>query len=669
MATAVTTLPSFAGNASAISGSQFKSGRIIDDVVFFTANTMSAGDIQNFLNSKVPVCDTWHSSSDPDNQPPFTCLKDYRMDTHAIAAEPGLCNGFTGGNKTAAQIIHEVAHSCGVNPQVLLILLQKEQSLITDTWPWNVQYRSATGYACPDTASCDPAFYGFFKQVYYGARQYRNYAKNPTDFNYRMGRNNFIQYNVPVSCDGTQVYVQNQATAGLYNYTPYQPNAAALNNLYGTGDSCSAYGNRNFWRMFNDWFGSTIIGESPSPLYKSSSTNEIFAIAGGKKHLIPSPHIMINYGLHKFPAQTVSDDFLSEYVTATTLTSVGKKANDPSGKFYLFDDGKRYAIDIKACAKYPDGSANPTTTWGIDCFNTNVSKTLENELVDLYTMEDITIPDVILHNNAPWKLEGGKKRRITDPIFVDVLGGWGKTRWMKDINALQPEGKLLIPDNALVKFDNSPTLYWLIDAALRPVPGPGELQAYSLLKRPVYTLPASFNATDPLTVGDPLKFFARKASGTYYLMLNNGTKADLTGKEGDWSLTQHSVLPDYALNAIPSSPLSRAFKSDSGAIFTVAGGNRYLFPTSDDFFYLGYNAGEIQPVSTVVENSLAYNGNNLSPGRLFKESGNDTIRYVYSNNSSITVNSPSYPGLPYNKLITIDPTAASRYPVIGSYQP
>ncbi|MFZ1523014.1 MAG: hypothetical protein WAS94_03260, partial [Candidatus Saccharimonadales bacterium] len=39
--------------------------------------------------------------------------------------------------------------------------------------------------------------------------------------------------------------------------TPYRPNQAALNNLYGTGDGCSAYGNRNFWRFYTDWFGST----------------------------------------------------------------------------------------------------------------------------------------------------------------------------------------------------------------------------------------------------------------------------------------------------------------------------------------------------------------------------------------------------------------------------
>ena len=46
------------------------------------------------------------------------------------------------------------------------------------------------------------------------------------------------------------VYVKNKATAALYTYTPYQPNEAALNNMYGLGDRCSAYGNRNFYNMF-----------------------------------------------------------------------------------------------------------------------------------------------------------------------------------------------------------------------------------------------------------------------------------------------------------------------------------------------------------------------------------------------------------------------------------
>jgi hypothetical protein len=139
----------------------------------------------------------------------------------------------------------------------LLVLLQKEQSLVSDDWPWSIQYRAATGYGCPDTAACDSEYYGFFNQVYNAARQSQRYVKQSHLFNFAGGRTSYVQYNPNAGCGGSNVYIENPATAALYNYTPYQPNQAALNNLYGSGDGCSAYGNRNFWRLFNDWFGTT----------------------------------------------------------------------------------------------------------------------------------------------------------------------------------------------------------------------------------------------------------------------------------------------------------------------------------------------------------------------------------------------------------------------------
>lgn len=267
---------------SALSGSEFQAGRIVDDGVFFEGNGLNASQVQTFLNSKVPVCDTNGTqpyagtttgaySTSKGYPPPFTCMKDYRQDTYAIPAD-AYCNGFSPGNKSAAEIIYEVGISCGINQKVILITLQKEQSLVTDEWPWSLQYDKATGYACPDTAPCDPDFKGFFKQVYFGARQFKRYAKDSNIFtSYRPYRNNYIQYNPNAGCGGTNVYVQNQATSGLYIYTPYQPNASALNNLYGSGDSCGAYGNRNFWRLFNDWFGTVYAGNYIAQNYSQSS--------------------------------------------------------------------------------------------------------------------------------------------------------------------------------------------------------------------------------------------------------------------------------------------------------------------------------------------------------------------------------------------------------------
>lgn len=258
----------FPASTSALSGSEFQAGRIMDDTVFFNGTALSVQQIQDFLNAKVPTCDT--NGTQPYGgttraeygtsrgyPPPFICLKNFRQDTVSKSAETGLCNGYGLANQSAAEIIYNVAASCGVNPKVLIVLLEKEQSLVTDDWPWSIQYRSATGYGCPDTAPCDAEYYGFFNQVYAAARQFKRYARDADLFNYRRNTNSYVQYNPNAGCGGTNIYIQNQATAGLYNYTPYQPNAAALNNLYGMGDGCSAYGNRNFWRIYNDWFGST----------------------------------------------------------------------------------------------------------------------------------------------------------------------------------------------------------------------------------------------------------------------------------------------------------------------------------------------------------------------------------------------------------------------------
>ncbi|MDQ5972176.1 MAG: hypothetical protein QG553_335 [Patescibacteria group bacterium] len=288
--------------ASALSGADFNAGRIIDDAVFFNPNTMTANDIQVFLNSKVPVCDT--NGTQPYGgttraaygasrgyPSPYTCLKDYSQAIPTTVAD-SYCGGtVAGGTKSSAQIIYDVSQACGVSPKVLIILLQKEQSLVTDDWPWSSQYQSATGYGCPDTAPCDAEYYGFFNQVYQAARQYQRYVKQAHLFNYRSGQNSYVQYNPNAGCGGTNVVIQNQATAGLYNYTPYQPNAAALANLYGTGDSCSAYGNRNFWRMYIDWFGSP---NSNTPWAWSYEGQWAFADAGRTQPFTNTPTVAPN---------------------------------------------------------------------------------------------------------------------------------------------------------------------------------------------------------------------------------------------------------------------------------------------------------------------------------------------------------------------------------------
>ncbi|HEY8590278.1 MAG TPA: hypothetical protein VIL55_12070, partial [Naasia sp.] len=248
----------------------FNPGNIISDAMMYNSATMTEAQVQAFLTAKVPTCRVG-----------YTCLKDYRQDSYTIAGTP-MCSTYQGApGETAARMIVKVAQACGINPQVLLVMLQKEQGLVADSWPTARQYRSAMGAGCPDTAACDTNYYGFFNQLHYGAYLLKRYTQpkgtgagtswsSRYDLMYPVGKTSPILYqaNRP-ECGTKDVFVQNQATHSLYVYTPYTPNAAALNAGYGTGDGCSAYGNRNFFLYFSDWFGSTQleVGAEVRPAY------------------------------------------------------------------------------------------------------------------------------------------------------------------------------------------------------------------------------------------------------------------------------------------------------------------------------------------------------------------------------------------------------------------
>jgi len=225
----------------------FNPGNIISDAVFTDRSTMTEAQIQTFFNSKVTNC-----------RAGYTCLKDYRTTSVTRAADK-YCRGYAGAaNESAARIIYRVAQACDINPQVLIVMLQKEQGLINHTWPSQWRYDAALGQACPDTAPCDPKFVGFFHQIYGAARQMQIYMEGRYFQWYKAGQTWQIQWHPDRARCGTgPVYIANKATEALYYYTPYQPNAAAMRAGYGTGDSCSSYGNRNFYNYFTDWFGST----------------------------------------------------------------------------------------------------------------------------------------------------------------------------------------------------------------------------------------------------------------------------------------------------------------------------------------------------------------------------------------------------------------------------
>ena len=255
----------------AASLANFDPGYIISDYQMGNYNSMTEAEIQAFLTAKNSCANTnynyyvalsqnknytWHWENGH-----FVCLSEEKFGDGEVI----------GSGETAAHIIWQAAQDYKINPKVLIVLLQKETGLITDPIPNSGDYRKATGYGCPDTAACSEKYYGFKNQVRNAAALFRTVLDGGWT-NYPLG-NNYIQYNPNAACGGSVVNVKNLATSALYRYTPYQPNAGALTAGYGTA-SCGAYGNRNFYLYFEDWFGN-ITDEGYQPLDVILNNNRV----------------------------------------------------------------------------------------------------------------------------------------------------------------------------------------------------------------------------------------------------------------------------------------------------------------------------------------------------------------------------------------------------------
>ncbi|MGN7799194.1 cell wall-binding repeat-containing protein [Leifsonia sp. 22587] len=253
--------------------SKFIDGDLSSDAVFFNGTAWNETQIQTFLNSKVATC----AGTNP------TCLKSYTTATVAKAAD-AECNGYAAAaSQNAAHIIVTVATSCGINPVVLIVLLQKEQGLVTSTAPTQDAYDFATGWNCPDTdlgcSTNDADTTGFFNQVYGAAWQFKRYGVG-TDFDwFPVGKVSPVRYNLDAGCGSKQVAIQNKATAALYYYTPYTPDQASLDSYPGEGDDCSAYGIRNFWMLFNAWYGPSTAGSVPATVRTSGDDRFATSVA------------------------------------------------------------------------------------------------------------------------------------------------------------------------------------------------------------------------------------------------------------------------------------------------------------------------------------------------------------------------------------------------------
>lgn len=385
--------------AEAADGSDFDPGHLITDENFYNGNAMGASAVQDFIVARNSTC----SSA-------FACLFNYRQDTPPMSAS-AYCQSMPGQpSEPASSIIARVGAACGISQRALLVILQKEQSLVTSSSPTRRSFEAATGFACPDTAACDSAYGGFFYQVYYAARQFQVYKAHPTSFNHQPLSTNAIRYHPDPACGTSEVFILNSATAGLFNYTPYQPNPAALGNLYGTGDACSAYGNRNFWRIWTDWFGSPT--EAWYNLFRATGTVQVYLISGKMRY-------------------PIATDMVSQYSSLGAVLEVsqaqldGYRQGAAASRAVRTSDGTTYLIDRAGRLRFSDCAQ--VADFGLAC-----------GAIPMITRSQIVrIPDhgplsrlIRLPDGSTWFMEGGQRREVPD---VSVLAPFGYTGPPSDV--------------------------------------------------------------------------------------------------------------------------------------------------------------------------------------------------------------------------------------------
>ncbi len=403
----------FAPSASAA----YAGGRIIDDAVFRDANTMSADQIQTFLESK---------NSGLKNFRPANGIECYGSDSkerELYEAAGASCSE----EYLASRIIYYAARIYGVNPRVILATLQKEQSLITTTNPTSWQLSQAMGYGCPTTGDCSGSS-NFAYQIdsgtwvmrYHYERANRNNSWWTPSSSWTCGtKKNFYSPNLYPrqnvtfkDGNGTSYrthYMENAATAAFYCYTPH-----AYNNpkgLYGLpkyGTKGQYYtGSYNFVRSFENWFGSTRGGIQ---LVRATANGGIYLIDRGSKVPVFTYDALKAWDFHDNTIDVIGSESLAGYPTvAEGLTRVAKSHS--SGKPYFIDSGKAHYIHSNAIS----------AAWNLQ---TGDAATLNSETIDTLTKyKSLSYMIKKTGGSAVYFVENGKKYRVSSGSTRDLIRG------------------------------------------------------------------------------------------------------------------------------------------------------------------------------------------------------------------------------------------------------
>ncbi len=487
-----------ATNAQFTPDNGYNPNRILEDNEILDYNALDLSGIQNFLNSR-----------------PGT-LKNY------VTA-----NAY-GETKTAAEIIYNATHNnydCAgvdlgdqptasdrelkcrkittVSPKLLLVLLQKEASLIDDPNPSAGRLDAATGYGCPTGQGCNPYWKGFGKQVNSAALQFLAYMKEPQKYGFKVGGTYIAKdkysklqtieqamakpatdphsYNkIIASADMVTVTPANQATAALYNYTPHVYN-----------------GNYNTHLLWDRYFGTTEVPTPPSfsrvfpdgSVIKAEGDPRIWLITGGQRRHFANWSTFIT----RFkPSQivNVSQTELNNYPEGPAIKFSNYSLVKTSDQtiYLLVDKEKRpfaSAAVFKSFGFNPD-EVETATTSDLSEYKVGSTITATSTYVTGALVKDSKSQEVFYLDN-----------NIKHPVSSEILAVKYPDRPLvkktpTELAKYKTGDPILLDDGALVKTNNYPTVYLISNGKKRPLADEAAFIKYGYNFSNVMTLSSQF---------------------------------------------------------------------------------------------------------------------------------------------------------------------------------
>lgn len=448
----------------------FNPGLLISDEAFSDVGTFgSAANIQKFLELRSSVL--------ANTSPEFKTLLREPDTLTKVGLEDPQPN--LGRLRTAAELIYDSSVSKGLNPQVVLVMLQKEQSLINGNFSSEDSLQRAldraVGFGCPDYEGCGDIFLGFYRQLFgtfdaSGSRWLGAAASLMKSFRaevggVRVGRGPMVDasgqtFGRPVVrtarrgdtiiLDNTtngyagvastqSVTLQNFSTPALYRYTPHVFN-----------------GNYNFWKFYSTWFkypnGTVIqrVGDTAIFVIDNGSKRQFFAFVATQRKINSATIVAVS--------QTEFDSYILEKPMPPLDGTLIK--GDTTAAIYLISETKKHIISYPVFVQRKFSFANVIT--------------LPQAEVDSYDSGSILPPldgSLITGelDKTVYLVESGLKRPISYEVFIARKYSFAKLMKLTDAEVAGiGSGPFVYPPDAMaINLKGDSGIYWFKDGQKR----------------------------------------------------------------------------------------------------------------------------------------------------------------------------------------------------------